>query len=282
VFGSIRKLVLSVQAKYWHDRVVLVTGASTGLGRHVALRLAGLGARVAAVARSADPLQRLAQTAASQAGNLQPWPCDVTQVAQLHPIVDTIYRRHGQLDAVIHCVGRSMRGSVLDTSPEQFRESWEINFLSAVQLAQATVPHLVQRQGHFVAVGSLASRAPVPYLGAYPSSKAALALFMHQLRLEHAAQGLHALLVLPGPIARDDAGLRYAQQAARLPPAARKPGGGVRLSAIDPARLVDRLLIACQRRQPELVMPFAARLLFALVPLAPSWADRILLRKSRS
>ena len=78
------------------------------------------------------------------------------------------------------------------------------------------------------------------YLGAYPVSKFAVAAYTHQLRLELGPQGLHVLLVCPGPIARPDAGQRYSGEAADLPASAQKPGGGVRLKGLDPDELARR------------------------------------------
>ncbi|MFO0913715.1 MAG: SDR family NAD(P)-dependent oxidoreductase [Pirellulales bacterium] len=271
---------MSVDRNYWNDRVVLVTGASEGLGRHVALRLAGLGARVTALARRADALAELADAAGPQSPPVATASCDVTKSAEVAEAVQQVRARHGRIDGVFHCVGRSMRGRVLETSPEVFRELWEVNFLSAVLMAQATVPDLMARQGHFVAVGSLASRVAARYLGAYPSAKAALALFMHQLRLEHARQGLHAMLVLSGPIARADAGQRYTGQSQGLPESASRPGGGAKVAAIQPDKLVDQMLVGCQRRDPELVVPRSARILFAMLSFFPNWADSVVLHKT--
>ena len=88
---------------------------------------------------------------------------------------------------------------------------------------------------------------------------------------------LHVLLVCPGPIRRDDAGTRY-EQAAGVPAAARQPGGGVKLKGIDPDWLARRVLLACQRREVELVIPARARLLFAIAALWPRLGDWIVQR----
>ncbi len=94
---------------------------------------------------------------------------------------------------------------------------------------------MLKTRGHIVNIGSLAAKMASRYLGAYPASKFAVAAYTHQLRLELGPQGLHVLLVCPGPIARPDAGQRYSGEAGR-PPGVRpeRPGGGVRLKGIDP------------------------------------------------
>ena len=90
-----------------------------------------------------------------------------------------------------------------------------------------------------------------PYLGAYPVSKFAVAAYSHQLRLELGPRGLHVLLVCPGPIARADAGSRYADQATDLPPSARRAGGGVRIKGLDPDLLAARVLARAAAADPN-------------------------------
>jgi short-subunit dehydrogenase len=129
-----------------------------------------------------------------------------------------------------------------------------------------------------VNVGSLASKVAPPYMGAYPASKFALAAYTQQLRLELGNRGLHVLLVCPGPIAREDAGQRYFAAAKDIPAEALKPGVGAKLKLIDPNGLAVQIFKACERRQPELVVPGKAKLLFALAQLWPALGDRYLRR----
>ena len=131
-----------------------------------------------------------------------------------------------------------------------------------------------------VLIGSLASKTAAPYLGAYPASKFPLAALAQQLRLERGAEGLHTLLVCPGPIARDDAGRRYDAQAGSIPASARRPGGGAKVKAIDPAELASRILRGCEQKREEIVAPRKARLLFALAQLSPALGDRLLREKT--
>ena len=159
---------------------------------------------------------------------------------------------------------------------------WELNFLSAVRCTRAALPQLRQSRGHVIHIGSLASKVGSRYLGAYPVSKFSLAAYAQQLRLELTDSGVHVLLVCPGPIARPDSGERYTTQTSDLPAQAQQPGGGVRLKRLDPVRVADRILKACERRHPELVIPSKARLLFALGQLWPSLGDSILRAKTRA
>ncbi len=107
--------------------------------------------------------------------------------------------RFGRLDVLVNNAGRSMRGKVLDTTPEQFRELMELNLIGLVRCTRAAAPHLLQQRGHVVNIGSLGAKSAARWLGAYPATKFAVAAYSQQLRLELGPQGLHVLLVCPGP-----------------------------------------------------------------------------------
>jgi short-subunit dehydrogenase len=258
---------------YWSDKVALVTGGSSGLGLALARELARQGAKVALVARDAARLNAAADSIGAAA-----LAADVTQVADVERITASVVGRFEKLDLLVNCAGKSSRGAIAETTAEQFRELLELNFLAAVRTTQAALPHLLATRGHVVQIGSLAAKTASPHLGAYSASKFPLAAYSQQLRLELGPQGLHALLVCPGPIRRDDAGSRYDSAVANLPESARRPGGGVKLKGIDPDWLARRILAACERRQPELIVPGKARLLFAISQLWPSLGDWIVKR----
>lgn len=270
-----------MQDDYWHDKVCLVTGASAGLGQALATELARRGARLAAVARRSGPLDQLAAKlreatgaeVVSIAGDMA-WQEDVDRVQE------SVASHWGRLDLLVNCVGRSSRRRVLDTSPEDFQQLWDVNFISAVRCTRACSRLLLASSGHVVNIGSLASRFGSAYLGAYPAAKHALAGYTQQLRMEHAAEGLHAMLVLPGPITGSDVD-RYAEQAAELPETARRAGGGAKLKGLDPERLAADVLAAAARRRPELVVPRKARLLMVATQLSPRLGDWLLSRYTK-
>src|SRR5438874_6997284 len=214
---------------FWHQKVALITGGSKGLGLAIARALAGAGCRVVITARNQEQLAAAAAAISTSDRKCGWLPADITQQDQVDALVAEAIRMHGRLDLLVNCAGKSDRGYIGDVSAEQFRDLIELNFLSAVRVTRACLPHLIEARGHVVHIGSLASKAAGRYLGAYPVSKFPLAAYAQQLRLELGPQGLHTLLVCPGPIRRDDAGSRYGVETARLPAAARQPGGGVAL-----------------------------------------------------
>jgi short-subunit dehydrogenase len=263
---------------HWQQKVVLVTGGSAGLGLAIARAFAAQGARIAIAGRDAERLNGAAADLRQAAGDVLAVPADMTRPADVDRLIRATIDRFSRLDVLVNNVGRSMRGEALTTSLEDFQALWEVNFLSAVRCTQAAAEHLIESRGHIVNIGSLASKAAARFLGAYPASKFALAAWSQQLRLELADKGVHVLLVCPGPIAREDDGGRYDARVEKLPASARKPGAGVKVSAISPAFLAERIVRACERRQLELIVPRRARLLFALAQLSPRLGDWLIRR----
>ena len=263
---------------HWANMRIAITGGSAGLGLVIAKWFAAQGARVAIIGRDQDKLDEAAKAINGFGNECLSIAADITRSDDVDRLFDTIRDSWHGLDMLVNNAGRSSRGTIAETSPEVFRELWELNFLAALRCTQAALPMLIESQGHVVNIGSLGAKSASKFLGAYPTSKFPLAALSQQLRLEHASDGLHVLLVCPGPITRDDAGSRYTDQAESLPAEASRPGGGVKVKTIDPEWLAGRIARACERRQAELIVPGKARLLFAISQLFPAWGDWIVTR----
>ena len=263
--------------EFWQGKVVLVTGGSSGLGWFIAQAFGRAGAKVFVNGRDegrlADAVKRLCEDGCTAAA----LPGDVTQPEDVERLFATIDHDQGRLDVLVNNAGRSDRGKVIETSVDEFRESLELNFLALVRCTQHAVPKLLSGKGHLVNVGSLGAKTVSPFMGAYPTSKFPVAAYSQQLRMELGSQGLHVLLVCPGPIALPEVSDRYKKLAAekQLPDSAGKPGGGVHLKGIDPTKLAQRIVRACEKRTAELVVPGRARWLFAVSALWPSLGDWI-------
>jgi len=263
---------------YWENKVVLITGGSSGLGLSLARQALQQGATVILVARQQQKLDEvtsdLRKTYASDSpSRVLGIPADVTKQADVDTLFAKAIQQARKLDAVICAAGKSTRGAVTSTTPEQMQELWALNFLAVVRCTLAALPHLQKQKGSLVFIGSLASKLASKHIGAYPASKFPLSAYAQQLRLELGSEGPHVLLVCPGPIRRDDAHTRYDASTEGLPEEARRPGAGVRLKGLDPDKLSRQILQACEKKQSELVLPFKARLVMMAGALWPSLGD---------
>jgi uncharacterized protein len=265
---------------YWKDKIVLVTGGSSGLGRVIAEGFAAAGAKTVVVGLEEADVQKAATEMQATGCDALGIQADITRQADVDRLFAEAVGRYGKLDVLVNNAGRSMRGKVLDTTPEQFRELMELNLIALVRCTRAAVPRLLASRGHVVNIGSLAAKSASRWVGAYPATKHAVAAYSQQLRLELGPQGLHVLLVCPGPIERKDPRLYPLEGLEDIPERARRPGAGVKTKAIPPQWLVAQILRACERRVPEIVVPRTARLLFAISQLWPRLGDWIVLRKT--
>lgn len=265
---------------YWTNKAVLVTGGSSGLGRILAETFAAAGAKVVIAALEADAVRHAADEMRTAGHDVLGIHADITRQEDVDRLFSETLRHCGGLDALVNNAGRSMRGKVLDTSPEQFRDLMELNLISLVRCTRAAAPHLLERRGHVVNIGSLAAKSAARWVGAYPATKFAVAAYSQQLRLELGPQGLHVLLVCPGPLQRDNPRLYPLAGLEDVPESARAPGAGVRVRTIAPQALARAILRACERRRPELVVPAKARLLFVLSQLWPRLGDWLVRRNS--
>lgn len=264
---------------FWQGKAVLVTGGSSGLGLAIAQGFAQAGSRVAIVGLEPEGVDAAVQALRRRAMSEEAIfgiAADITADHDVARVAEAVHAAFGELDVLVNNAGRSMRGGLLDTTPEQFRRLMELNLIALVRVTRAFLPELIRRRGHVVNIGSLASKAAARFVGAYPATKHAVAAYSQQLRLEFGEQGLHVLLVCPGPVARTGERLYRLEGADQVPESAQKPGAGVRVRAISPDALALRILEACRRRRPEIVIPGKARLLFALCQLFPSLGDRLI------
>jgi short-subunit dehydrogenase len=267
--------------KLFGDQTAVITGGTSGLGLALARTFLEHGAFVYLLARNVERLVLVADELRREFPRVGTLTADVTRQDDVDAAFAQVRQARPGLKILVNAAGISHRAAILQTTPEKFQELWELNFLGTVRCTRAAADELIRSQGHLINIGSLASKIAAAYLGAYPASKFAVAAYSRQLRLELGPRGLHVLLVCPGPLQRADAGTRYDDQAAGLPDSARRPGGGAQLKAIDPLALGQRIVRACQRREPELVVPSKVRWMAALSECAPSWGDWVLRRRTR-
>ncbi len=181
---------------YYRDRVFIVTGASSGIGRELTIQLVGMGSRVVAVARSADKLEQLA--ADLKSSNLLVMKGDVTVEADCKAAVDLCVPAFGKLNGLIHNAGVSMRATAEEADMKVYEIMMATNFYSMVYLYKNAIPLLRQSRGHLVGVSSMMGRFSTHMRSAYCASKHALEGYLDSIRLENVEHGVHVMTVVPG------------------------------------------------------------------------------------
>jgi NAD(P)-dependent dehydrogenase (short-subunit alcohol dehydrogenase family) len=124
---------------------------------------------------------------------------DVTSDSSVQQAIDTILSREGRLDAVINNAGIAIAGAIEDTSLDEARRQFEVNFFGVLRVCRAAIPHMRERRsGHIVNIGSIAGAIAVPYQGLYSASKFALEGLSESLRMELRDFGIRVVLIEPG------------------------------------------------------------------------------------
>lgn len=180
---------------------VLVTGASSGIGAELAVRLAALGATVGLVARRAERLAEVAERCRAAGGEAVVWAADLGDLRRAVEVGNEALERLHPLDAVVHNAAIPKRRHATRLTPDDVDEAMRVNFTSPVRMTLAMLPHFIERDtGLFVFVSSLAGRVGVPIEAAYSASKFALCGFAESLAIDLAGTGVGVRLMLPGAI----------------------------------------------------------------------------------
>ena len=174
--------------------VIVVTGASSGIGEETALALARRGATVWAVARSEGPLQELA----ARHQNIRPFAADLTDDGARARLIETV----GPVDVLVNNAGVGWNGLVEDMPAKAVRELFELNVLALIDLTQRVLPGMLERRrGHIINVASVASWVATPPLTVYSATKHAVQGFSDGLRRELLGRGVAVTTINPGPVA---------------------------------------------------------------------------------
>jgi short-subunit dehydrogenase len=186
------------------SKVIVITGASSGIGAALAKLLGGQGHRLALAARREAELQQVAAAAGASAIAV---PTDVTRRAEVEALRDAALRQFGQIDVWINNAGRGITRRVLDLTDADFDEMIAVNLKSALYGMQAVVPHFQARgAGHLINVSSFLGRVPfATFRSVYSASKAALNSLTANLRvdLRSTHPGIHVSVVMPGVVATE-------------------------------------------------------------------------------
>lgn len=180
------------------DKVVLITGASTGIGRALAFAFARRGARIALVARSVDRLEAVRREIEPYSADVLVVPADLMDEAQLQAAVAETLAHFGRIDVLVNNAGYMLGGPFTELDPVRVDQLLRLNLWSTIRLTQLVLPTMrAQHGGYILNIGSSAARVAVPDASVYVASKYGLAGFTDSLRRELGGSGVRVTLVNP-------------------------------------------------------------------------------------
>jgi short-subunit dehydrogenase len=192
--------------------VVLITGASSGIGRGLAIEFGKRKATVGLVARRAETLQEIVNEIESSGGKGFALPGDVQEASSVKASADKLRSEAGPIDLLIANAGIGATTDAADLNPDEVAKVIKVNVLGAANSVAAVVPEMISRgQGHLVVISSLAAYRGLPKSAAYCASKAAVSAFFESLRLDLQPRGIDVTIIHPGFIKTPLTAGRHAQ-----------------------------------------------------------------------
>jgi short-subunit dehydrogenase len=254
------------------NQVVLITGASAGIGRCLAIDFAKLGADVVGCGRNKDRLEQAQNELRAIGPSSRMIPCDVGDREQVQKMVAEVLNAFGRIDILINNAGIGMRKPFAETSLDTIEEIMRTNYLGMVYCTHAALPSMIaQGGGHIVNISSVAGKIGTVNLSGYCASKFAMNGFSESLYYESKPLGIHVSVICPGPVRTD-----FNRSFADIRP---KSPAFLMLAPETVSRLVIR---AVTRKKYEIVMPSSLALFCRAVGMAPGLFRAVALRAFRS
>lgn len=250
-------------------RVVVILGASSGIGRAAANAFAGEGSKVVCAARGKAALDATVSEIRKAGGEAYGVPTDAAERAEVEALARQAIEHYGRIDVWVNMVGVATYGRLAETPPEEVERVMRVNFLSHVYATTAALPHLKETAGTLIGVSSVAGVRSVPLLGSYAASKWALRAYYDALRMElcHDEVPVSVTTILPSSIDTPffvHARSRLTSRPRPIPP------------VYAPEVVASAIVRAAQRPTREVVVGGAGAGLLAMQRFAPALSDRVL------
>jgi NADP-dependent 3-hydroxy acid dehydrogenase YdfG len=249
---------------YFQNKIAVVTGASSGIGRATAIALARQGASVALAARRKDALENVANEIKATGGKALVIPVDVTDQTQVANLITNTLAQWGHIDIFIANAGEYVRGKISTLTKADFEHSFAVNFYGALDGVMAVLPHMLEhKQGHIVLVSSLDAKKALPIDAPYAAAKSAITSYFEVLRQEIKKDNVHVMTIFPGRI--DTPILDHI----KVPWISPK---------IPPVKVAKAIVRGIRNRKTEVIVPgtlVSYKLLAALSPRFMDWIVRV-------
>ena len=252
------------------ENVVIITGASAGIGRELALQLAEQGAWLALASRNAEKLEEVASQCRQRGGKAVVVQTDVSRQSHCKHLIERTAAAYGRIDTLINNAGITMWSSFDDIRDLAFiRQIMSVNYFGSVYCTYYALPYLKETQGRLVGISSLAGKTGVPTRSGYAASKHAMTGFFDTLRIELAEDGVSVTMIYPGFVATE---IRQRAFGPDGKPLGKSP---IREDKAMTAETCARSIVqAAAHRKREVVMTLRGRLGLRLKLVAPGLVDR--------
>lgn len=257
-------------SKSFSENVVVLTGASSGIGCHLALQLAEHGARLALAARNVDKLKEVAEQCKKRGGLALVVPTDISEQSQCQSLVERTFKEYGQIDTLINNAGISMHSrfdEIHDVTMMQ--KVMEVNFFGSVFCTFFALPYLKKTKGRLVGISSFSGKFPSPMASGYGASKHAMAGFFDSLRVELKDFGISVTMVYFSWI---KTGISSRALGAEGRPLGKTLGHE---NDAMPVEDCARLIIGAVAKRKRELLPFQGKLGLWMNLLFPSIVDRV-------
>lgn len=257
--------------KDFKDNVVIITGASSGIGKELAYRLAEKGAWLVIAARNIQRLEEVKNECKKLGGRVLTVQTDVTEKEQCKHLIDATIKEYGKIDTLVNNAGITMWTMFEDiTDIDIVEKIMKVNYLGSVYCTHYALPFLKESKGRLVGVSSLTGKTGVPTRTAYSASKHAMAGFFDSLRIELANSGVTVTMIYPGFVDTEIRGKELGADGNQI--------GENKLAnaeTMDVNTCAEIIIKAMAKRKREVVMTLKGKLGIKLKLIAPSLVDKI-------
>jgi len=183
---------------FFKDKVVIITGASSGIGEAIAREFAKSGSKIMLAARTELKLSALVKALRNAVCESTYTVTDVSSEMDCKVLIEKTIQKYGTIDVLVNNAGLSMRASFLDTDLKVLHRLMDVNFWGTVYCTKYALPYLLESRGSLVGVSSIAGFHGLPYRTGYSASKFAMHGFLETVRIENLKKGLHVMIIAPG------------------------------------------------------------------------------------
>ena len=252
------------------NKVVVITGATSGIGKALAEKFSLEGAKVVISGRQIETLHSNADVIIKSGGDVHVVAADVSKETDCKRLIAETISKFGQMDVLINNAGVSMRALFSEVDLDVIRQLMDVNFWGAVYATKYALPYILKSQGSIVGVSSIAGKKGLPGRAGYSASKFALEGFLETVRTENLKNNLHVLVACPGFTA---SGIRTKSLSKDGTPQGESPRDESSMMSAEEVAL--RIYSAVKERKRDLILTSEGKLSIFLNKFFPSWMDKV-------